>query len=205
VGRTANEQQEEFVRAVEERLRREGIVPHTVGRNTFSADAPLKTSTQLMDKCRGTIVIALERLHFPAGTERRGGPKEASLTDTKLATPWNQIEAAMAYSRGLPLLVIVESGIRSEGLLERGFDWYVQSMKVDPLALTTIEFNSILASWKQKMLESPKNERPSKAPADLTIVELVGSLKPGQLWSMLGTLAAVIGGAFTLGAKLCGS
>ena len=41
VGGTANEQQEAFVRAVEERLRSEGLVPHTVGRNTFSADSPL--------------------------------------------------------------------------------------------------------------------------------------------------------------------
>ena len=112
----------------------------------------------------------------------------------------------MAFSRGLPLLVMPERGVRSEGLLERGFDWYVQSVKVDPVALTTIEFNSILASWKQKMLESPKQEATSlKAPSDLTIRELVGGLKPSQLWSMLGTLAAVIGGAFTLGAKLCGS
>ena len=55
------------------------------------------------------------------------------------------------------------------------------------------------------MLESPKDTRRSKALSDLTIAELVGSLKPSQLWSTLGALAAIIGGAFTLGAKLCGS
>lgn len=47
VGGTANERQEAFVRAVEDRLRVEGLVPHTVGRNTFSSDAPLKAVTQL--------------------------------------------------------------------------------------------------------------------------------------------------------------
>jgi hypothetical protein len=47
VGGTATEQQEAFVRAVEDRLRSEGLVPHTVGRNTFSSDAPLKTVTEL--------------------------------------------------------------------------------------------------------------------------------------------------------------
>ena len=124
VGGTATEQQEVFVRAVEDRLRSEGLIPHTVGRNTFSADAPLKTVIQLLDNCSGTVVIALERAYFPNGTDKRGGPKETPLADIKLATPWNQIEAAMAYSRGHPLMVIVEQGIKSEGLLERGYDWY---------------------------------------------------------------------------------
>ena len=50
VGGTANERQEAFVRAVEDRLRSEGLIPHTVGRNTFSADSPVKTVTELLDK-----------------------------------------------------------------------------------------------------------------------------------------------------------
>ena len=54
VGGTANERQEKFVLAVEERLRSEGLSPHTVGRNTFSAGAPLKTVTELIDKCSGS-------------------------------------------------------------------------------------------------------------------------------------------------------
>ncbi len=52
VGATATEKQEIFVRAVEERLRSEGINPHTVGRNTFSAVAPFEQVTELLDKCR---------------------------------------------------------------------------------------------------------------------------------------------------------
>jgi hypothetical protein len=100
VGGTATEQQEKFIRAVEDRLRSEGLVPHTVGRNTFSSDAPLKTVTELLNKCSGTVVIALERTYFASGIEKRGGPKESSLSNVKLPTPWNQIEAAMAYSRG---------------------------------------------------------------------------------------------------------
>jgi hypothetical protein len=48
VGGIATEQHGTFVRAVEDRPRSEGLVPHTVGRNTFSADAPLKTVTELL-------------------------------------------------------------------------------------------------------------------------------------------------------------
>src|SRR3954447_16307491 len=150
VGGTISDKQESFVCAVENRLRAEGLVPHTVGRNAFSTDAPLKTVTDLMDKCAGCLVIALERSYFPSGMEKRGGPKESALMNVKLPTPWNQIEAAMAYSRGLPLMVVVEDGLRGEGLLERGYDWYVQSVSPEATALHSNEFNGVLASWKQK-------------------------------------------------------
>lgn len=205
VGGTATEQQEAFVRAVEERLRSEGLIPHTVGRNTFSADAPLKAVTQLLDRCSGTVVIALERTFVASGADKRGGPSELPLQHIKLATPWNQIEAAMAYSRGHPLMVIVERGVKEEGLLERGYDWYVQSLEPSPTALASSEFNGVLASWKAKLAQpAAKPSAVARNPSELTIGELVGSMKPGQLWSLLGTVAALVAGAFAVGGKLFG-
>jgi hypothetical protein len=37
---------------------------------------------------------------------------------------------------------------------------------------------------------------------EMSVAELVGSLKPVQLWSLLIAMAGLIGGAFTLGLKL---
>ena len=202
VGGTATDQQEAFVRAVEDRLRSEGLIPHTVGRNTFSSDAPLKAVTQLMDTCSGRVVIALERSYFPKGVEKRGGPKETPLVDIKLPTPFNQIEAAMSYSRGLPLMVIVEQGIKTEGLLQLGYDWYVQIVKPDPAALTTPEFNGVLSDWKAKLTQRPTKSTAPKNPAELTLGELFSSMKPSQLWSLLGAIAALVAGAFAIGGKL---
>jgi len=207
VGATATDEQEAFVRAVETRLHAEGLNPCTVGRNTFSYEAPLKTAVGLMDKCCGTVVIALERIYFPAGTEKRGGPGEALLKEVKLPTPWNQIEAAMAQARGHPLLVIAESGLKSEGLLEAGYDWYVLRMKPEPASLNTAEFNGVFAAWKQKIMQSPPRQLPQGgkvAVTDLTIRDLVKSMKPGQLWALLGAAVVLIAGAFTVGTKLAG-
>jgi hypothetical protein len=204
VGATSNEKQETFVRAVEDRLRSEGLIPQTVGRNAFSSDAPLK---KLLDSCQGTVVIALERSFFPTGIEKRDGPVETQLSNVKLPTPWNQIEAAMSYSRQLPLLVLIERGLKTEALLERGYDWYVQSIDPIPSALTTNEFNGVLADWKSKvdMHRSASIKvavtAPSKSPSELTVRELIGGLRAAQLWSVLVALAA---GAFALGAKLLG-
>jgi len=205
VGATSNEEQEKFVCAVEGRLRSEGFIPLTVGRNTFSSDAPLKKVVELLDNSEGAVVIALERSFFPSGVDKRGGPNETQLADVKLPTPWNHIEAAMAYGRQLPLLVIVEAGLKGEGLLEHGYDWFVQRVKPVPAALTTPEFNGVLADWKSKV-SSPKatpaksdHDTQSKSPAELTVQELVGGLRPAQLWSLLGGIAAVVAGAFALG------
>lgn len=205
VGATANKTQEDFVQAIEARLRTEGLTPNTVGRNTFSVDSPLTTVVQLMDRCVGTVVIALERSYYPSGVEKRGGAFETVLSETKLATPWNQIEASLAYSRGLPLLVVVEKGLRLEGLLEPGYDWYVQSVPLDVAYLNSHEFNGILASWKSK-IENSQNQPPSAgkvAPTEIenmTIGQLVGTVKPAHLWSLVLSSAAVITGAFSLGA-----
>jgi hypothetical protein len=207
VGATATEKQEIFVRAVEERLRSEGIIPHTVGRNTFSAVAPFEQVTELLNKCHGAVVIALERTYFPSGLEKRGGPKEAKLSEVRYPSPWNQIEAGMAFTRGLPLMVIVEEGLRSEGLLERGFEWYIQSVEPAASALATSEFNGVLSSWKQKVIQransmvSVELKRDVQPLEQLTLGDLFSRMKPSQLWSVLAALAALIAGAFALGAK----
>ena len=207
VGGTANIEQEKFVLAVENRLRAEGLNPNTVGRNTFSVDAPLKTVEELMDRCVGTVVLALERSYFPEGIEKRGGDNEHAISKIALPTPWNHIEAAMAYSRKLPLLVIVQDGLKHEGLLEPGYDWYVQSIPLDEAYLSSAQFNGVLASWKEKVKARSETQGAASIdvtpdPSRMTVSEILGRLKPSHLWSVLVALCAALAGAFSLGAQL---
>lgn len=197
VGGTATAEQEEFVQAVEQRLRSEGLIPHTLGRNAFGSEAPLKTISDMMGKCVGTVVIALERTWFAEGLERRNGPEERKLHNVSYPTPWNQIEAALSYSRGLPLLVIMDKSVQSEGLLEPNYDWYVQKMLPTPNSLISSEFNGVLASWKQKLAEQSSKPKPYKNPAEMSIKELLAALKPGDLWKVFGALIVIIGAAST--------
>ncbi len=62
----------------------------------------------------------------------------------------------MAYMLGHPLLAIVESGLRDEGLLEQGYDWYVKWIRLDPSCLKEPEFLSTFQAWK-KNVESQIN------------------------------------------------
>ena len=202
-----NAQQEEFVRNVEERLRVEGLVPQTVGRNVFTADSPFLAVNELMDKCRGVVVIALERLHIETGVEKNGGPGEAPLRGVKVCTPWNHIEASLGYARRLPLLVIVQEGVRADGFLERTLGRNVQTVTLDRAALNSATFNGVLASWKEKLAAAatPAPPKPAEAALDvekLTIGELLGKLRPGHLRATVGGAIAALAGAFALGAKL---
>lgn len=205
VGTGLNPQQEAFVCAVEERLRAVGLVPFTIGRNTFSSDAPLRAVAELMDRCAGTVVVALERYRFEEGVERSGSQKQKDLKNVILPTSWNQIEAALSYGRDLPLLVIVDERLHCDGLLEPGSDWYVQRVALDPAALNRAEFSGILSDWRERVVSAQQRRGQQKAAeldfdvSKLSVVQLIGRLKTGQLWSVLAGAAGALGGAFALG------
>jgi hypothetical protein len=104
-----------------------------------------------MQACAGTIVVAFERLHITDGVELRGHAAPIPLADVNLPTVWNQIEATMAYTLGQPLLAIVEAGLRDEGLLEQGYDWYVKWIKLAPSCLQEQDFLATFQAWKKNV------------------------------------------------------
>lgn len=171
VGRVSTPRQEDFVRGIETYLEANNLQPQTVGRTYFSSKQPLVTINELMAQCSGTIVVAFERLMINAAVERRGSDKETLLKDVRLPTVWNQIEATIAYARGHPLLVIVESGLKGEGLLQYGYDWYVQEVDVNNLVLTSREFIGVFADWKRRVEEYEALRGADAAPASQAPVD----------------------------------
>lgn len=113
----------------------------------------------------------------------------------------------MAYALGLPLLVVVEKGLRSEGLLEKGYDWYVKWVRLDPSAISDRELIGLTADWKSQ-IENKKatvtpQPRPSPNSGEMSVGELLASLRPAQLWGLLTAVAvaatAIAGVAYRLG------
>ena len=136
--------------------------------------------------------------------------KEKPLSAVSLPTAWNQVEATMAYSRGLPLLVIVDERVRCDGLLEKGNDWYVQEVTIDPVSLNSPAFNGVLGSWRDRVerhrLARSEPEAAAAKPdiATMSVGQLFAALKPPQLWGALVAVGGALAGAFALGAKLAG-
>ncbi len=213
-GRAATKQQEDFINEVEGLMRDQGLNPRGVGRTDFGVDQPLKLIEKVMGECAGVVIIAFERIHIEQGTELRGSPKPRDVGGQRIPTVWNHIEAAMGYVTRRPLLVIVEDGLRPEGLLEVGYDWYVQRVELSSATLKTAEFKGIFSDWKRRVENvngALARGEPLGAPMELDITKLtVGRLlkemTPSQLWGTLAAAFAVIGavaaGAYWLGTKL---
>jgi hypothetical protein len=212
VGRTSTPKQEAFVAAIEQYLRDNGLNPRCVGRTDFSSLQPLKFIEQLMGQCSGTIIIAFERVHIADGFDKRGSSNQKQITKQNVATVWNQIEAAIAYILGHPLMVIVENGLRSEGLLETGYDWYMQGMDMQASDLQTREFAGVFNDWKKRVEDYQKTGGKQKSkevdPEKLTLGQILGALKPAQLWTLIitlvGAVSAIAATAFKLGGMLGG-
>ncbi len=183
-------------------------MPRTVGRNEFTSQQPLKHIDRLMQECSGTAIVAFERLYIQDGSERRGSDQERLVKNTGLPTVWNQVEAAMAYVRGHPLLVIVEDGLRREALLEPNYDWYVQRVRLDASILHDREFTGIFSDWKRLVEDShAAKQRPSKtphviAPSNLTVGELFLLLTPAQVWKIGAAVAGLMSAAALAGYRL---
>jgi hypothetical protein len=156
VGRASTPEQEQFIIALEKYLSSNGLTPQTVGRTYFKNQQPLKSVTECMADCAGTLILAFERLYIQDGTERRGSKQQSPLGNVTLPTVWNQIEAAMAYALGHPLLVLVENGIKSEGLLEHGYDWYVKWIDLQDTAFAQPEFIGVFTDWKAAVEDNYK-------------------------------------------------
>jgi hypothetical protein len=148
VGRASTPEQEQFITTLEKYLSSHGLTPQTVGRTYFKNQQPLKSVAECMADCAGTIILAFERLYIHDGAERRGSKHQSPVGNVTLPTVWNQIEAAMAYTLGHPLLVLVENGIKSEGLLEHGYDWYVKWIELQDTAFGEPEFIGVFTDWK---------------------------------------------------------
>lgn len=209
-GRTETPAQDAFVVSVTQCLQDEGF---DVVRAQWSSEQPLKPIWRKMQECAGTAVIAFERMHFAEGLEFRGSPKQKPLEDVAVPTVWNQIEATMAYTLGHPLLVVVQDGLREDGLLEGRYDWYVLRVPLEPGALSQREFRGVLLDWKGRVLaaqghlppQSPQSHGSPHAtlnPEALTVGQLVGALKPAQLWGIIGTIVTALAAVFSAGLAL---
>lgn len=207
-GSAASPEQRVFVDAVLDMLKTVGIYPRIMNENEWSYEQPLKAINKIIKECDGAVVIAFTRTQFKKGIEIKKDSYN-QLSDIRLPTPWNHIEAAMAYSYGLPLLVIAENGLKPEGLIEDGYDWRIYWTDLNPDVVKSDSFKGFLNSWKDAIVNK-KNNKDSiisgniSDPSQLKIGTLLRSMTIPQLWktaaAIIALLSFVAAGSYRLGA-----
>jgi len=104
-----------------------------------------------LKQCVGALIVGVPQIEIADGTWK-GGP----VTGVVLPTEWNQIEAGLAHSLNLPLMVIAHEGI-SNGVFERGvvgrFIFEVDMTDSGwPISKEIIEG---LRTWRETLPDSP--------------------------------------------------
>jgi hypothetical protein len=148
--------QQQFVAKVTTFMAGRGFAPRTLGVTDYDMDAPLKSIRRLMLECNGLLTIAFRRTHIESGTTRYRTDltelSEGPLKDVWFTSPWSQIEPAMAYQIGLPVLILRERGVLDEGILERGvlglyMPEFDLAKSIDEY-LSSVEWNEMLGRWE---------------------------------------------------------
>ncbi|MCR6481672.1 hypothetical protein M8542_02470 [Amycolatopsis sp. OK19-0408] len=151
-----NSRQMDFIRDLSRDLKRRGFFPRTLGVTDYDMDAPLKAVRRLMFESHGLLAVAFRRIYVDSGTGNFRadveGISEVPLEGVWLSTPWVHIEPAMAYQLGLPILIMRESGVAADGILEKGVTGlYAPEFDLDDDSssyLDSVEWDRIVKRWE---------------------------------------------------------
>ncbi len=124
-----------------------GLAPRTLGTTDFAAKAPLDEVCDLMAVCKGAIILGYLQIEIASGTL-----KGNAIERLALCTEWNHIEAALAYSRRLPLLLIHHEGL-GRGVFDCGtLNSFVYSRDLTDGAWSLArDLHGALAKWRSTL------------------------------------------------------
>lgn len=154
--KTHTKSQSQFIDFLTTYLSDRGISPRTLGVTEYDTDNSLTAIRRLMLESNGLITIAFRRLWIKSGVVKRGADlphiAETEMTDQWLTSPYCQIEPAMSYQLGLPILIFKEQGVISEGILEKGaLGTYMPEFDLthNPTSyLGSQEFKAVIGKWE---------------------------------------------------------
>lgn len=148
--------QQAFVDRLVTYLRGRGLEPRTLGVTDYDMDAPMTAIRRLMLESNGLITVAFRRTEVRDGAIRSGtdmpDQEETAIKGVWYSSPYCQIEPAMGFQLGLPILILRERRVVAEGLLERGaiglFMPEFDLAKTVDEYLGSHEWNDIIGKWE---------------------------------------------------------
>ncbi len=153
VGTPHNEVQQHYLDTLKKQLAKYHIEAQTLGSTFWSVKKPLLPIQKSMNEVSGCLVLAMERFFAVKGIYKRGSEQEKTISDELYATPWSQIEAAMAYQAGLPLFIMKDEKIRGEGMLDPAtHDWMIVHINTEhPEELLKDPIRAFIQSWAEEV------------------------------------------------------
>lgn len=144
---SVNAEQGAFCEALVEVLAEEGLRARTLGVTDYPGLAPLAEVLGLMRQCSGALALGLRQLRVDTGEIKEGSPGAAPVSGLRLPTPWNQIEAGIAFALERPLLVAREQGVEG-GVFDIGSsDRFIHKFELQSAWLEAPQFRQPFEAW----------------------------------------------------------
>lgn len=115
-----NDHQQAVFEALRKTMKTARLSASTVGRSVLPLQSPLGEVYQLARRCAGGLILGF-RQTAAIDTIRWPGSKfqKQDQGHTYSSSPWNQLEAGILYSLGVPMLIFAEEGVTG-GIFDRG-------------------------------------------------------------------------------------
>ena len=142
-------------RAFERFFKSEGFSPRRLGKGDYSMKAPLVAVIELMEQCKGAIILGYP-YHEVFYSMTKGG-EVIDKHGIFLPTPWNQIEGTLAYKKEIPVLVIAQKGVDG-GLFDYGVtgEFVCKADLGSDRWFKSREFIGVFQDWKHQVMTKAK-------------------------------------------------
>jgi hypothetical protein len=128
-------------------LKQNGITIKELNREDYAPNIkPIAMIKDTISKCDGVIVLGFKQVRIIMGVAKEGTDVSYPLENTFLPTPWNNIEATIAYMLDVPVLIVQEEGI-SGGIFDAGTtDFLIHQMVISTRSpFRSKEFRPVLS------------------------------------------------------------
>lgn len=115
VGSPHNDKQQAYINKLVEYFQSNGIKLETL--KEWNDNDPILPIIKELRESSGCFVLALERYFVNQGSEKRGSEQESEIKNKSYTSPWLHIEAAIARSLDLPLIIFKDKMLSNEGLI----------------------------------------------------------------------------------------
>lgn len=149
----SNTQQGSFLILLKALLAAAGLNPVNLGTSNYDFRKPLQPIKELIETCQGAIIIGLERHHSYIGYDNEQSVEKKEILHKFTTSPWIHIEGGMAFQAGLPLIILKEEKVYSEGILDpNNSDSYIFNFILDNnIEKLSEDIEKFIESWIKKL------------------------------------------------------
>ena len=103
----------------------------------------------MVKHCSGGIILGFEQFRSTLGDFKPGSPNaKAAASPVSFPTPWNQLEAGILFSAGLPMMIFREPGVVG-GVFDIGTsEVFIHQMPNAAMAAEALDdLDSVFQNW----------------------------------------------------------